>query len=154
MLKTHQSRQRQSVSKTGHRGFEVTRLEVTVNALSLHRCVHICPNQGNGAPCDSTSLVRDLDGNVLCAFHNDDLDGWEIVLVVDAKSLDYSTQGVLEEFEADVGEMPRYVGEDKVFGADELHRRSFEHRVVLFTHESRVFDGFLDNVVDVLKYST
>lgn len=43
------------------------------------------------------------------------------------------------------------VGEIEVFGADELDWWAFEHGVVLFANESCVLDGFLKNVVDILK---
>jgi hypothetical protein len=70
--------------------------------------------------------------------------------VFGAVALDDGAEGVFEEFEADVGEMAGDVGECEVFGADELDGGAFEHCVVLFADKAGVFDGFKDDVVDVL----
>ena len=67
-----------------------------------------------------------------------------------AVALDDGAEGVFEEFEADVGEVTRDVGKCEVFGADELDGGAFGHCVVLFADEAGVFDGFMDDVVDVL----
>ena len=67
-----------------------------------------------------------------------------------AVALDDGAEGVFEEFEADVGEVTRDVGKCEVFGADELDGGAFGHCVVLFADEAGVFDGFVDDVVDVL----
>lgn len=42
---TYESRKRQSIPKSCHGCFEIRRMEVLVNPLSLHRGVHICPYQ-------------------------------------------------------------------------------------------------------------
>jgi len=70
--------------------------------------------------------------------------------VVDAIALDDGAEGVLEQLETDVREMAGDVRECEILGADELHRRAFEHGVVLFTDETSVFDGFLHDIVHVL----
>jgi hypothetical protein len=70
--------------------------------------------------------------------------------VVDAVALDDGAEGVFEELEADVGEVAGDVGECEVVWADELDGGAAEHGVVLFADEAGVFDGFLDDVVDVL----
>jgi hypothetical protein len=71
--------------------------------------------------------------------------------VVNAVAFDNSTEGVFEELETDVGEMAGDVGEGEVLGADELDGWAFEHGIVLFAHESGIFNGFLDDVVYVLN---
>ena len=43
------------------------------------------------------------------------------------------------------------VGEIEVFGTDELDGGAFEHGVVFFADESRVLDGFLEDIVYVLE---
>jgi hypothetical protein len=70
--------------------------------------------------------------------------------VFGAIALDDGAEGVFEEFEADVGEVAGDVRECEVFGADELDGGAFEHCVMLFADEAGVFDGFEDDVVDVL----
>jgi len=146
---THQSRERQTVPKSSHWRFKVATLEVLVEALLLHRGVHVRPDERDGAARDSSSFVADLDGDVLLTLDNDDLDRWEVVLLVDTVTLDDGTERVLEQLEANVGKMTRDVGESKVAGADELHRGSLEHGVMLLAHKARVLDRLLDNVVDV-----
>ena len=49
-------------------------------------------------------------------------------------------------------QMSRDVWKCQIGGADELNRRSAEHSVVLFTDESSILDGFLDDVVHVLLH--
>lgn len=67
--------------------------------------------------------------------------------MVDAVALDDGAEGVFEQLEADVGEVAGDVGESEVLWTDELHGRAFKHGVMLFAHESGIFDGFLDDVV-------
>lgn len=146
----HQSRQWQPISKASHWRLEITTLEILVNPLSLHRCIHIRPNQRNSAPRNTSSLITDLDCNILLAFDDDDLDRWQELLLLWAIALDDRTEGVLEKFETDVGEMARDVGEVEVGWADELNRWAFKHGVVLLADETRIFDRFVDDIVDVL----
>lgn len=70
---THQPRQRQPIPKARHRRLEVTRMEVLIDPLRLHRRVHVRPNQRNSTARDAPALVRDLDGDVFFAFNDDDL---------------------------------------------------------------------------------
>ena len=70
--------------------------------------------------------------------------------MVDTIALDDGAEGVLEQLEANVREMAGDVREREILGADELHRRAFEHGVVLFADETSVFDGFLHDIVHVL----
>jgi hypothetical protein len=42
------------------------------------------------------------------------------------------------------------IGEGQFFRANELDWRPFEHGIMLFTNESRVFDGFMNNVMNIL----
>jgi len=74
---THQSRQRQPISESGHRRFEIVGLEINVDVLALHRRVHVRPHEWDGAPLDAPSLVRDLDCDVLCAFYYNQFDWWK-----------------------------------------------------------------------------
>lgn len=69
-----------------------------------------------------------------------------------AVALDDGAEGVFEQFEADVGEVAGDVGECEVFWADELDGGAFGQCVVLFADEAGVFDGFEDDVVDVLRW--
>lgn len=39
----------------------------------------------------AATFIRDLDGQVLSAFHDNHLDGWEIVLIFDAMTFDNSS---------------------------------------------------------------
>jgi hypothetical protein len=50
------------------------------------------------------------NSDILFAFHDDDFDGW-VVLVVDAVALDDGAEGVFEELEAGVGAVAGDVGE-------------------------------------------
>jgi hypothetical protein len=101
---TYQSRQGQTIAKSSHRSFEVTSLEVLIDVLALHRRVHVCPNKGDGTPCNASTLVRDLDGYVFLAFHNDHFDGWiyRASIVVNAISLNDRTQRVFEQLKTNV----------------------------------------------------
>ncbi|ELU43313.1 hypothetical protein AG1IA_02680 [Rhizoctonia solani AG-1 IA] len=67
----------QPISKSSHGSFEIARLEVLVQVLSLHRSEKISPNEWYTTSWDSSSLIRNLDRNVFLAFNNDDLD-WRI----------------------------------------------------------------------------
>jgi len=147
---THQPRKWQPIPKPRHRRLEITSLEITIQTLTLHRRIHIRPNQRNRAPRDSSTLIADLDRNVLLALNNDHFNRGYVFLVFGAVALDDGAEGVLEELEADVGEVAWDVRECEVFGADELDGRAFEHGVVFFADVAGVFDGFEYDVVDVL----
>jgi hypothetical protein len=43
----------------------------------------------------------------------------------------------------------RYIRECQVLGADQLHWRAFEHRIVLLTHESCILNRLGSNIMDV-----
>jgi hypothetical protein len=124
-----------------------------INALSRHSRIHVCPNEGNGTTGDSTALIGDFDGNVLFSLDNDDFDGrvWFFVSCIVAKAVDNGTEGVFKEFETDVGEMAWDIGEDKVGRADELNRGAFEHGVVLLADKTGIFDGFLYDIMYILR---
>lgn len=47
------------------------------------------PDHRNGTARYSASLIADLDGDILAALDDHDLDGRELVLVIHAESLDY-----------------------------------------------------------------
>lgn len=49
-----------------------------------------------------------------------------------------------------MGEVTGDVREDEVGRTDELDGWTFEYGVVVFADEASVFDGFLDDIVDVL----
>jgi hypothetical protein len=103
---THQSRQRQPISKSGHRCFEIVSLEINIDVLALHRRVHVCPHKRDGAPLDAPSLVRDLDCDVFCAFYYNQFDWWKRRRFgFGAEALHNGAQGVFEQLEEDVGPM-------------------------------------------------
>lgn len=133
---THQSGQRQPVPKARHRRFEIARLEVLVDVLTVHGGIHVRPNQGNCASQNTAAFVRDLDGDIFLAFDDDHLDGRERVLVLRPVTFNDGAQRVLEQLKDDVGEMAGDVGEVEVFGADELDGGTFEHGVVFLANES------------------
>ena len=147
---TYKAGEREAVPEPGHWCLEVAGLEVLVAPLRLHGSIHVRPDERDGAPRDPAALVRDLDRDVLLALDDDDLDRRELVFPVVAVALDHGAQRVLEQFEADVRQVSRDVGKVQVFGADELYRRTLEHRIVFFADETRVFDRFVHDVVDVL----
>jgi hypothetical protein len=124
-----------------------------INALSRHSRVHVCPNERNGATRNSTAFVSDFDGDVFLSLNNDNFDGrvWFIVSCIVAKAVDNGTKGVFEEFETDVGEMAWDIGEDKVGRADELNRGAFEHGIVFLADKAGIFDGFLYDIVYILR---
>ena len=99
----HQSREWKAISKTGHGSPEIARLEILIKVLSLHGRIHVGPNERYRSPRNSSSLVGNLDGDVLLAFDNDDLDGREVIVTVGTVSFDHGSQRVFEQFEADVG---------------------------------------------------
>jgi hypothetical protein len=148
----HQSRQGQSIPEPSHGRLEIAIMKILIDPLPFHRRIHVRPNQRNSAPRNPTALVRYLDGDVFLAGDDDDLDRWEEVLVVDVETFDDGAEGVFEQFETDVGEVAWDVWEGEVFGAEELDGGAFEHGVVFFADETGVFDGFLDDVVDVLGW--
>jgi hypothetical protein len=114
---THQSGQRQSISKASHWRLEIAIVKILIDTLPFHRRIHVRPYQRNSAPRDPTTLIRDLDRDVLLPGDDDDLDGGEEVLVVDAETLDDGAERVLEQFETDVREVAWDVGEADVLGA-------------------------------------
>jgi hypothetical protein len=69
---THQSRQRQSVPETCHRRLEVGALKVLINALILHCCIHIRPDEWYRTTWNTATFVRDLDGDILLTLDYDD----------------------------------------------------------------------------------
>ena len=150
-METHQSRERQTISEPSHRRPKVARMEILVQVLALHSRKQISPHKRNTAPRDPSSLVRDLDGDVLFSLDDDDLDWREGPFGFGAVALDDGTERVFEELEEDVGKMAGDIGEVQVWGADELNWRSFEKGVMLFADKACVFDCFVGNVMDVLE---
>lgn len=108
-----------------------------VDVLTFHSGVHVGPNEGDSGAGDAAAFVGDLDGDVLLTLDDDDLDGGKSVLVLVTEALDDGAKRVLEELEADVGQVSGDVVEVEVLGTDELDRRTLEHGVVLFADESR-----------------
>jgi hypothetical protein len=151
---THQSRQGQAISKSGHRSFEVACLEILVDRLGLHRSVHVCPYQGNGASWYAATFVGNLDGDVLPAFDYHDLDRGEVVLVIGSIPLYDRSKRVLEEFEADVRQVAGDVCECEVSGTDEVDGGTAEHGVVFFVYKASILYCFVDDVVDILDRRT
>ena len=49
-----------------------------------------------------------------------------------------------------MGQVAGDIGECEVHGTDEVDGWTAEHGIVLFTHEARVLDRFVDDVVHVL----
>jgi hypothetical protein len=136
-----QSRERQTISKPGHRSGEV-RLNA-VESRRLHRRVpsgrtdnkprsvsarllsifsrrptgcraresgkarktsaHVSPDERDGTSWDASTLVGDLDGDVLVTLDDDDFDGRVLAVVIGSVALDDGSKGVLEELEDDVG---------------------------------------------------
>lgn len=128
-------------------------MKVLVDRLPFHRGVHVRPDERDRAARDAAALVGDLDGDVLLALDDDDLDRWEGVGVFggDAEAFNDGAEGVFEQLKDDVGEMARDVGEGQGGGTDELHGGALEHGVVFFADEARVFDRFFYDVVYVLR---
>jgi len=147
---THQPRKRQPIPKPRHRRFEITSLEITIQTLTLHRRIHVRPNQRNRAPRDTPTFIADLDRNILFALNDDHFNRGQDLLVFGAVALDDGAEGVFEKLEADVGEVAWDVWECEVFWADELDGGPFEHCVVFFADVAGVFDGFEYDVVDIL----
>lgn len=145
----HQSRERETVAKPGHRRFEITRIKVLINALSLHRRVHIRPDEWNRASRNTTALVADLDCDIFLALNDNDFDRRVVPVVFRSESLDDGTKRILQQLEADMGQVTGNVCHGEVWWADELDGRTLEHGVVLLADESCVLDSFLDDVVDV-----
>jgi hypothetical protein len=50
-----------------------------------------------------------------------------------------------------MGQMSRDISKVKILRADELDWWSFKHGVMLFANIASIFDGFLEDVVDVLN---
>lgn len=93
-----------------------------------------------------------------------------MVFTVGAVPLNDGSQRVLQQFEADVGQVPGNVAEVEVLRTDQLDRGAFEHPeklgscqkswhneeeegklpVMFFAYVSRILNRFLDDVVDVL----
>jgi len=93
-------------------------VEILVEVLSLHSRIHVRPNERDGAPGDSSSLVGNLDGNVFLAFDDDDLDGREVVVAVGTVPFDDGSQRVFEQLEADMGQVSGNVAEVEVLRTD------------------------------------
>jgi hypothetical protein len=144
-----QPAQRQPVPEPSHGRLKVRRLEVGRERLRGHGRVHVRPYEWDRRAGDPPAFVRDLDCDVLLALDDDDLDRREGVLVLDAVPLDDGAEGVLQQLEADVGEVAGDVRERERGRADELDGRAFEHGVVFFADEAGVFDRFGEDVVDV-----
>lgn len=116
--------------ESSHRSSEVRRSVLSLESGSFHRRVpakteagrvqhfvftsnvditnreessHVGPNELHRTPRDSSSLVRDLERDVLLSFDDDDLDGREVLSVGSSMEVDGGSEGVLEEFEDDVG---------------------------------------------------
>jgi hypothetical protein len=76
-------------------------LEPFLDPLAFHRGVHVCPYERDGTTADSPALVGDLDGDILLALYDNDLDRWKVLRLY-TETLDDGTKRVLEKFEADV----------------------------------------------------
>ena len=88
-------------------------LEVLIDALARHGCIHIGPDMRNSAPRNAATLVRDLDRDILAALNHDHFDRGisttararvlsNLVFVLRPEPLYDSSQRVLEQFEYDV----------------------------------------------------
>ena len=97
-----QPRQREAIAEARHGRVKVARLEVLIDLLALHGGIHVRPDERNRAARDPSSLVRDLDRNVLLALDDDHLDRRDRVLLFVPVSLDDGAERVLEQLEADV----------------------------------------------------
>lgn len=67
----------------------------------LDEISHKGPHQRQSTTRDSSSLVRDLDRDVLVTLSDDDLDRWK-ALALGAMSLDDGAERVLQDLEKDV----------------------------------------------------
>lgn len=63
--------------------------------------VHVGPHIGHVSARDTAALVSDLDGDVLFAFCNNDMNRREL-LAVDTEALNSRSKGVLDDFEQNV----------------------------------------------------
>lgn len=90
-----------SLTESCHGRFEVRPFEVLIHALRFRRRVHISPHQWDRTPWDSTSLVRNLDGDVLLPMCHDDLYRW-IFICFHAVRLDNRSQRVFKDLEEHV----------------------------------------------------
>lgn len=86
-----------------------------------------------GASRNPTTLIRDLDRDILPPFHHDHLDRRILIIIVNAVSLYHSTQRVFEEFKTDVRKMTWDIRECEVGWADELDIGGFEEGIMFFT---------------------
>ena len=102
-------------------------MEILIEVLSFHSRVHVRPDEGYRAPWNPSSLIGNLDGDVLLALNNDNLDGGEVVFTVRTVSFDDGSQRVFEQLEADMGQMSRNVAKVEIFRTDKLNRGTFEH---------------------------
>lgn len=145
-------------------------MEILIKVLTFHSRIHVRPNQRYCAPGDSPSLIGNLDGNILFAFDDDDLDGREVVFTVWTIPFDDRSQRIFEQLEADVGQVARNVAEVEVFWANQLNWGAFEHPgelktsqkpwhsrdageelpVMFLAYISRVLNRLLDYIVDIL----
>ena len=144
-----QPRDWQSISESSHRRLEIALIKVRIEVRRLiNRRVRVGPHKRDGATRNATTLVRDLDGDVLLAFGDYDLGHRELLLVL-AVCLDDGSQRVLEGLEEHVRQVAWHVHEIQVGVADKLDAGGFEESVVIFADEPRVLYGFLGEFVDV-----
>ena len=91
-------------------------LEVLIDILTRHGCIHVCPNEWNSTPRNTTPLVRDLDRDVLAPLNHDHFDRGvsttapaqgrvfdNPVFVLCPEPLYNSSERILEQFEDDMG---------------------------------------------------
>ena len=172
-MRAYQSRQWQSVPESSHGCFEVARLKVLIDVLPMHGRVHVRPDERDGTARNASAFIRNLDGDVFLALHDDHLDGWIHVLFIRTEPLHDRTKRVLEQFEHYMRQMTRDIGEMEVLRTDELYGRRLEHGVVLFAYEPgkeisrsgeeikrvcrqsqdvpRILDGFMYDLMYVLE---
>lgn len=97
-----ESRNRQSVSKTGHRRLEIAFIEVRVQVGGpVDSRVHVRPDQRYRTSGNTAAFVRDLDRDILSALGNNDLGNRELLLIL-AMCFDDGAQGVLQGLEEHV----------------------------------------------------
>lgn len=144
-----QTRDGQAISKASHRRLEIALIEVRVQVrCPVHGGVHVGPDQGNGASGDAAALVRDLDGDVLFSFRDNDLRHRELLLVLTVR-LDDGAERVLQGLEKHMRQVSWHIHEVNVRVAHKLDLGGLEEPVVILANEARVFDGFLSQVLDI-----
>ncbi|KAJ2393324.1 hypothetical protein GGI05_002451 [Coemansia sp. RSA 2603] len=114
-----QAAQRQTVAKAGERGLEVALVKLRVEHRRLCGGVHVRPHLLHGAARNSAALIRHLDGDVLVALSDNNLD-WRVAVSLVAVELNDGTQRVFQKLKDHVVQMRGHVHELEVLGAVQL----------------------------------